>query len=280
MLRILRPRAGLALTAHVPIPSIRRASSTLRQFIDTVGQSRLHSNDTSSASEQPRSTTATRKPWTEQELSRLMDLRQQGLTYGDIAEELGRTRGAVATRLNIARVQGQASPSEKLEVRYQPWTKEELQQLDKLRQSGHSARSALAHFPDRTYGSIFNAFYYPRKTPRRDNWIKWSFAEVERLIRLRRDLKLPWQEIVKQLPDRNLAAVQQKYEKVMGLKGRTVSYFTPEEDEELLRLRASGKSFSAIAKELPGRSKYSVWVRYLRLAHAEDQEDAVKKDDG
>ena len=49
-----------------------------------------------------------------------------------------------------------------------------------------------------------------------------------------------------------------------GARARKVNAWTPEKDEELLRLRAEGKSYSEIA-EITGRSLNAVEHRLIRL---------------
>ena len=110
---------------------------------------------------------------------------------------------------------------------------------------------------------------------------KWSKADEERLLRLRREGK-SWHELMSSFEGRTWIALSQKYDKLTHnrsnrKRGAKKKKWTVEEDESLLKHVAAGESWEAIAEKLPGRTAQATYHRHRKLTGALQAPKAVWK---
>ncbi|KAK3710296.1 hypothetical protein LTR37_010362 [Vermiconidia calcicola] len=92
----------------------------------------------------------------------------------------------------------------------------------------------------------------------------WTPAEYGKLIHLRDEKGLQWEDIAKEFPDRPYSGVKGKY---FGRRpsGGDKQFYTEEEDVKLRRLRAEDLPWARIAEAFPGRTIGSLQKRAYML---------------
>ncbi|KAK3683190.1 hypothetical protein LTR37_020475 [Vermiconidia calcicola] len=92
----------------------------------------------------------------------------------------------------------------------------------------------------------------------------WTPAEYEKLLHLRDEKGLQWEDIAKEFPDRPYSGVKGKY---FGRRpsGGDKQFYTEEEDVKLRRLRAEDLPWARIADAFPGRTIGSLQKRAYML---------------
>lgn len=92
--------------------------------------------------------------WTDEQVEKLHDLCLRHIPYDEIAEELGRTEGAV--RVKIAKMGwGQKTPGPKKGKPMPRWTSERTEELITMVRNGHSPKEAALRFGV-TDGAIYH----------------------------------------------------------------------------------------------------------------------------
>lgn len=91
------------------------------------------------------------EPWTPQEIEAAIQMRNDGMTYEEVGNVLGRTRRAVATKIGDISRRSQAH-----------WTEEEIQRMEELLNEGKT-RADIALELGRSEMSIFHKIYRMQK---------------------------------------------------------------------------------------------------------------------
>ena len=133
-----------------------------------------------------------------------------------------------------------------------------------------TARTQRPTQPPRTARSDFHGATPAQRSPH------FSWEDDVDITRLREEEGLSFPEILKRYPGSSRQALRARYQRMKGLDSSSspvtpqtgavkFSRFTSDEDAELVRLRAEGLTFAAIAERVPGRSEYAISNRYRRL---------------
>lgn len=208
-----------------------------------------------------------RRHWTQADLDSLHELRAKGLSLGAIAQSLERT---------IHAVQGQLERGTFKESTRRPWCEDEIRRLLQLKADGHSERSIMTHFPGRSVSAVLNQIRKVSSGPETKGLAKpWNKESVTTLCYLRDTLRLSWLEVAQRM-DRSMISVMRRYRNFKGTPSQIHSRWSEVEDQNLLELRKSGRTFDDIAKELPGRTSSATKQRFRELMFGCVRESDVK----
>lgn len=110
--------------------------------------------------------------------------------------------------------------------------------------------------------------------PKQAQHAKWLPHDDERLLEMI-EKGNSWDEIAESFPERTRLALLERYRKLRRISSGSWTlpapnsvrnpYYTPEEDELLVKLKESGESWKDIAKSFPGRGKRGLQYRYYAL---------------
>lgn len=143
------------------------------------------------------------------------------------------------------------------------WTEKDIALLVKSKEEGKSWTDIFAQFPHRTTHAV-RMRYYKTDEPLKASKQAWTEEDNARLAQLRED-KIPWEEVTKSFPGRNLHAIQMHYYQYMVNPIKSSQIPCTKEDYALMaELKAKGHSWDDIAAEFPGRSKSALMTRYSR----------------
>ena len=199
--------------------------------------------------------------WTQDEMERLLELREQQLPWEEIHEHFPeRTWQAIVIK-HSKLTRGRSVPKKK---RGRLWTEEENEFLLKLVEAEVSWMEIAGNFPERTVAGIRSHYRYLRRGLLRPKLYKapWTAAEDKLLIELEEEGR-PWKERVVLFDNRSLPAMQQRL-KIIKPERIPIGNFTPEEDDTIVEALMSGKSMKEIAQSL-GRSERGVQRRIKKL---------------
>lgn len=203
------------------------------------------------------------KLWTKEEITKLVELKQNNVSYDEIATILGRTTKSVTNKISNLGL------GEKLNY----WTEEEDTLL--IENLNTFSLAEIAIMLGRTRRSVSSRVSHLGLT--NDPHKKWSEEEIDILTKLRRE-GTPAKEIAIYL-DRTEASVYSKASS-LGLD-KKVDFWTKEEDNYLFECINNNMSYDEISNIL-GRTKKSVTNRVSLLGianepHKKWSEEDIKK---
>lgn len=191
-------------------------------------------------------------PWTSEEIQKAHRLIDDGLNRHAVAASLpGRTYKSLQRTIHV---EAHNPPAKRGS---QAWHPEEIQKLLDLNNSGLSNKEIYSNFPTRTPGSVANMLKYARASPeylerRASSGLKrlpvkpWSAKEVALLCSLAKE-GLSSGQVADKL-DRSMRSVLRYYHNMHSLPWPSLTQWTPQETEDLLRMRTSGTELPEIAK--------------------------------
>lgn len=205
-----------------------------------------------------------RKPWTEDEIEKLLQLRASGTPMPEIAEQLsGRSTSSVQQKcsllINSGRVQRLTRP-----IRF---SKEELDLLVQLRAEGRTFREISSHFiPSKSPGALMSTHHNLVDRQSSSGRATWSSLEDNQLIEHREKDRMTWQEIAERVSGRSRRELRQRYYRIRSLSERVnvepKFYASDEKLAEIVGLRDQGFSWREIAERIPGASDTDVYSFY------------------
>lgn len=207
--------------------------------------------------------------WTKAEDDQILQLRREGRTLDEIAESLsGRTPDAVAQHMYRARSAG----TMKIELLRESalFTEDETRELMKLRDEGRSWDEITPHFPHRSWRSLQSRYSETVKRRRVPEPIsrRYSSEEDRLLLRYRRELRLPWTEMLEQLPGRTYQSISQRFRRLLPRKARPdipriLNVVTPADVQTVHRLRTSGMKWKDVVASIGKGSTQSMRNMYF-----------------
>lgn len=196
------------------------------------------------------------KPWTQPELTRLIELHENRVPYRDISRELNRSVGSVKKRIDDFRAGFRTTATSKAH----PWTKEDSELLQRMRDEGKSERDMRAVFPHRSIYSIKSRLTRIPKlsgivhgssdsstTTSTSQLRQWTRQEEELLVELRRNQRLQYRDIAEQM-DRSIHSVQWRSRQLLKRKEKLP--WSDEDRKKVLELAAKGTPRRVIVSEL------------------------------
>lgn len=217
----------------------------------------------SSAEQRPRSRprASSYRRWTEEQDATVIRLRDSGHNIEQIAAQLpGRTYRAVQ-----GRIQNQLRSRLHNPLRGTPLQSEELQKLAELKKQALTWDQIHAHFPERSYDAIQNAYrdrvISTTGATRRGSEAPWTDAEKKQLLHLRNELSLSFVQIAERMKQRSYRAYQRQYYHICPQRGWRVARapeMTPAELATISQLNNQGMSWRSIAAHM-GRPPITIY---------------------
>ena len=212
--------------------------------------------------------------WTEKEERLLLDLREQGKPWDEIADYFPE-RTWLALEARYLKLTRDPSVPKKRRKKADRWTPKEEELLIELRDGRRLPWNEIdQHFPSRGWKAL-RAKYYQlkrgRPAPKTILDRSWTPEEYDQLMTLKKEGK-SWKEIAEAMPGRSQESLESRYQSLTRMTRGTrtptktgFKEFTQEEDELLLELGKTDMPWKDRAKRFDGRSISSLKSRYLKL---------------
>ncbi len=205
------------------------------------------------------------KPYTQVEDQCLIQLKEQGLEWDEIAESFeGRTAAGLRNRWdnNLKWKLG-------LKSKLTDFKPEEDQRLIELRGQGLNWDEIAESFEGRTASALKSRWHNTLKHNLGIEPTRTDFTpeEDQRLIQLKGQ-GLKWDEIAESFEGRTSSALQSRWHNHLKHdlgQERTKNTFTPKEDRLLIKLKGQGLKWDEITKSFDGRTIRSLESRWRRL---------------
>ena len=206
-----------------------------------------------------------RRPWSEDELQRLFELRDQGKTTTDIGQLLARSIGSVKNRLQ----QGPTPPQPR-----KAWSQKDDDILCQGQKQGR-VTIEIARELQRSVSSVLMRLKHLRQRAKEkpnDRIRETTFftSEEDRLLFDLKRRGATWREIKKTFPTRSSTSLQSRVYRFRGIQNPSFqsspSQFSSQEVEMLLRLKGDqGLPWSTVLESFPGRTLGPLVSKYSKL---------------
>ena len=150
------------------------------------------------------------------------------------------------------------------------WSTREDALLLELRGQRLSWPEIQKSFPDRTWTAIKKRYYKLTEDPNRVKKAQkaWTKEEKKLLVELA-ESNIPWKEIAKSFPERNIPSLRDKYRYL--IRGRSIpkTYkrrYTAEENELLIKLAEEGVPWEERVKFFDNRTLQALESQYTKIA--------------
>ena len=165
--------------------------------------------------------------WTAEELEKLVELREAGMTFSEIAKDHIKRRTSIACRTAFKRVDAMTASEFANVTKNHSWTPEEIEKLAELREAGVSYNEiSKIHIKGRTADACRRAYKTYVKAegagevsstdsaPKMRNVEPWLTREVNVLVQSYHD-DLTYVQIAEKLAGRSPAACRYRLQKVL-----------------------------------------------------------------
>lgn len=163
--------------------------------------------------------------WTSEEEARLLDLVESGVQFSEMPQILrGRTLKAIRSKYRTL-TEGFPAPN----LYKKQYTAAEDELILELAEAGLTWDEIAKHFKWRNANSLRRRFAKLTSTTRR----RYSPEEDELILQLAQ-LNITWKEMAKHFNGRSVKSIKQRYVQLAPDRPRIRSYWTPEQDKELI----------------------------------------------
>lgn len=225
----------------------------------------------------PSNRTDARNPWNDELDSKILELRQQGLTIMQIAQQLGHGVSRVQGRIQTLRDKSKSEPASFSTGK--DWTTSEDKVLMEKFEAGLKWKQMLPFLPGRSVEAARSRYYKLKRgdagAARRAIGRKsWTAEEKQCVVSMMLVEGLS-QKVTAERLGRTKVAVQRIWQSHgrnvlpadMVEKYRGENEWTSEQDDILIEQKKKGKTYEAIQLELPSKSVKAVAerARYLQI---------------
>ena len=223
-----------------------------------------------------------RQGWTRREEQRLLNLREQEMSWKEISRFFPERRWT-ALRTKYHRLTNAEDKHDRAKL----WTDEEKKLLLELKKGNTSWADIAEFFPERGLKSVQSQYTFLTRSPPLSApqvVVQHYTAEEDELLLELAKAGVPWKQRLAYFEDRSLASIRTRYTSLRRKQGKsspraTPKSFTPEEDDFIIKAVESGTGLTEIGRLL-GRKRGSIRSRILILENLNRLDPARPKENG